>query len=140
MKRIIFALFCTSGAFFSAFAEISPAYYRQMQQQAPERLRVRVVSFSRDWLFWRSERKATVTADVTAVMKSATGISPGNRVYFEYTIFTPPAGGWTGPRPMPQLQEGTEYDFFGERAGVDKARGIILTPAARGYSFESLID
>lgn len=121
-------------------AEINPVYYRQMQEQAPERLRIKVTGFSRDWYFWRDDRKATVTAEVKAVVKSTSGITVGSRVYFEYTIFTPSRPGWTGPRPMPVLEPGAEYDFFAERTGVDKTKGIILTPAARGYSFESLIE
>jgi hypothetical protein len=123
----------------SIFAEISPTYYREMQQKAPEQLRIKVVDFSRDWYFWRSERKAKVIAEVTAVVKSATGLAKGNRVYFEYVIVTPPGGGWAGPRSMPELSEGAEYDFFGERVDANKDKGIILTPTARGYSFESLL-
>lgn len=122
------------------FAEINPLYYRQMQESAGERLKIRVSQVSRDWYFWRSTRKVSVDAEVVAVGKTATGIAPGNRIYFEYEIFTPPADGWVGPRPMPPLFAGKEYDFFGERVGVAKDKGIILNPGARGYSFESLLD
>ncbi len=121
------------------FAEISPVYYKEMQEKAPERLRIKVTDFSRDWYFWRSERKVKVSAEVVRVIKSASGITAGNRVFFEYVIFSPPGDGWAGPRPMPELTEGVEYDFFGERVDVDKAKGIVLTPTARGYSFESLL-
>ena len=121
------------------FAEISPVYYREMQEKASERLKIKVVDFSRDWYFWRSERKATVVAEVTAVVKSKSGITPGNRVRIEYVIFYPPSNGWAGPRPMPELQEGGEYDFFGERTDVTRDKGILLEPGARGYSFESLL-
>jgi hypothetical protein len=121
------------------FAEISPVYYKEMQEKAPERLRIKVTDFSRDWYFWRSERKVKVTAEVVRVVKSATGITTGSRVFFEYVIFPPPGEGWAGPRPMPELAEGSEYDFFGERVDADKTKGIILAPTARGYSFESLL-
>ncbi|MFO1524947.1 MAG: hypothetical protein U1F16_03120 [Turneriella sp.] len=45
-----------------------------------------------------------------------------------------------GPRPMPPLKEEHEYDFFGDKTGVTKDKGIILIPKARGYSFESLLS
>lgn len=125
---------------FPVIAEIPPQYYREMQEKAPERLKIRVTGVSRDWYFWRDERKVSVTAEVVTVVRSASGVSKGNTVYFEYTIFSPPSHGWSGPRPMPLLSAGAEYDFFGERQGVAKGKGIILTPTARGYSFESLLD
>lgn len=140
MKRVLFSATVAAVALVPLFAEISPVYYREMQQQAPEQLKIRVVSVSRDWFFWRSERKTMVHANVTAVVKSASGIAAGNTVYFEYMVFTPPRGGWTGPRPMPVLEQGSEYDFFGEKVNVTKDKGIVLNPTARGYSFESLLE
>lgn len=41
---------------------------------------------------------------------------------------------------MPPLKEEHEYDFFGDKTGVTKDKGIILIPKARGYSFESLLS
>lgn len=121
-------------------AELPPQYYREMQQRAPELLRIRTTSVSRDWLFWRSERKISVRAQVTGVTRSASGVNTGNSIYFEYVVFTPARGGWAGPRPMPLLTEGVECDFFGERVTVAKDKGIVLTPTARGFSFEALPD
>lgn len=121
-------------------AELPPQYYREMQEKAAERLKIRVTGVSRDWYFWRNERKVSVSAEVVNVVRSASGIGKGDIVSFEYTIFSPPSHGWVGPRPMPLLAAGAEYDFFGERQGVAKDKGIVLTPTARGYSFESLIE
>lgn len=41
---------------------------------------------------------------------------------------------------MPPLKEEHEYDFFGDKTGVTKDKGIILIPKARGYSFENLLS
>jgi hypothetical protein len=120
------------------FAEINPMYYREMQEKAPERLRIRPTDVSRDWYFWRRTRKVKVEAEVISVVKSAAGLSKGNKVYFEYETYEPEQG-WAGPRPMPLLEEGVECDFFGEKTGVNKKKGVILEPGARGYSFDSLL-
>jgi len=133
------AILCACLAVTAVAAEISPVYYREMQQKAPERLRVRVTAFSLDGSAGQSERKASVSAEVTGIKKTSARLKKGNLVYFEYIIFSPERG-WAGPRPMPELTEGQEYDFFGERVGVNKAKGVILKPTARGYSFESLIE
>ncbi|MBV6493344.1 MAG: hypothetical protein LDLANPLL_01360 [Turneriella sp.] len=116
-------------------AEIHPKYYREMQQNAPEDLRLKILDVSRDWRFWSDTRHVKVKAVVVEVNKSKVGLTPATQVFFEYDVFTP-SGGWAGPRPMPLLEENSVTDFFGERIGVDKKRGVILRPTARGYSFE----
>lgn len=137
LRVLIVSLLAVSTAVL--FAEINPMYYREMQEKAPERLRIKPTDVSRDWYFWRNERKVRVKAQVVKVLKSAAGLAAGNQVYFEYVMFEPPSDGWVGPRPMPLLQEGVEVDFFGEKTETRKDKGIVLNPTARGYSFDSLL-
>lgn len=121
------------------FAEIQSKYYEEMQRNAPEKLRIRVEKIDDEWCWFFCDKYQTrVTAIIMRVNKSAAGLQIGNRVYFEYEIFKP-SRGWVGPRPMPVLKKGEEYDFFGSKIDVHKDKGIILSPEARGYSFESLI-
>jgi hypothetical protein len=118
-------------------AEIAPEYYAQMQAGATEQLRITPVDVSRDWYFWRSVRKVKVRAKVVSVTKSSLGLKPGQMIYFEYETYSPSAG-WAGPRPMPLLTEGAEYDFYGEAGDSRLAADVVLNPVARGYSFEKV--
>lgn len=135
-KRFTLLLFAITLAL---HAEIHPKYYREMQQNAPEDLRLKIIDVSRDWRFWSDTRHVKVKAVVVEVKKSQVGLTPNTHVFFEYDVFTP-SGGWVGPRPMPLLEENSTTDFFGERIDVDKKRGVILRPTARGYSFDRIHD
>lgn len=137
MRKLLFVLISTLLS--PAFAEIHPKYYQEMQRSAPEKLRIRVEKISDECCWFFCDKYQTrVTAIIMRVNKSAAGLQVGNHVYFEYEIFKPREG-WVRPRPMPVLKKGEEYDFFGSKTDVQKDKGIILSPEARGYSFESLI-
>jgi len=120
------------------FAEINPRYYLEMQQKAPEQLRIRVTHIKNEPCDDCETFKTEVRAVVTKVIRTKSKLKNGREVMLSYEIFRPRAG-WAGPRPMPLLEKGREYDFFGSNDGVDDKKRIQLTPGARGYSFDSLI-
>lgn len=120
-------------------AEIAREHYEAMQRKSGEHLRIRVDKIDNEWCIVCSKYQSRIYATVVAVTRSASGISSGNKVFFEYTV-QKPRPDVAGPRPMPPLKEEHEYDFFGDKTGVTKDKGIILIPKARGYSFESLLS
>lgn len=137
MRKLL--LIVTLTAIAPLYSEIQSKYYEEMQRNAPEKLRIRVEKVDDDCCWFFCDKYQTrVTAIIMRVNKSAAGLQIGNRVYFEYEIFKPRQG-WVGPRPMPVLKKGEEYDFFGSKTDAHKDKGVILSPDARGYSFESLI-
>ena len=133
------AAILTLFAISAVFAEISPKYYREWQQQAPERLRIKIEKVESDPCNDCDRFKTRVNAEVVRVIRSKAGLRTGNKIFMEYEVFVPRRG-WVGPRPMPVLNVGTEYDFFGSKTDVNKEKGVIVTPGARGYSFDSLIE
>lgn len=121
------------------FAEINPRYYVEMQKKSPERLRITVTQVKNEPCDNCETFKTQVTAVVTKVIGTKSKIKKGRAVRFSYDIFRPREG-WVGPRPMPQLEQGKEYDFFGSKTGIDSEKRVLLLPGARGYSFDSLIN
>lgn len=119
-------------------AEINPRYYREMQKKAPEQLRLRVDSVESDPCNNCETFKTRVSATVTKVVRSKSGMKRNQSVWIEYEVYQPRAG-WAGPRPMPALRENEDCDFFGRKTGTDSKKRIILDPGARGYSFQSLL-
>ncbi len=121
------------------FAEINPRYYVEMQKKSPERLRIMITQVKNEPCDNCETFKTEVTAVVTKVIRTKSKLKKGREVTFSYSVFRPRAG-WAGPRPMPQLEQGKEYDFFGSKSGVDDDRRVKLEPGARGYSFDSLVN
>ncbi len=123
-------LVCLSA---SAFAELPPYVYRDMQAKSPERLTVKVKSVKtveRD----EPERKlvdVTVEAEVTAVERTASELKAGQtiRIRYTHTDYKQPMA---GPSQVPILREGETYPAF---LGKNK-EGDTYAPAAGGYSFE----
>lgn len=126
----------------AARAEIEPKYYRDWQMKAPEALTIVPVSVrpvvttgrprSGEGLLIHTSVEAE--AIVESVTRSASGLKPGDSIRIEYksTRAEPPAA---GPRPIPVLKRGQSYPAF--LLGVSKG---LYAPAARGASFEPLID
>ena len=121
------------------FAEINPRYYVEMQKKSPERLRIKVTQVKNEPCDNCETFKTEVKAVVTKVTRTKSKLKKGREVTFSYSVFRPRAG-WAGPRPMPQLEQGKEYDFFGSKTAVGGDGRVELLPGARGYSFDSLIN
>ncbi len=115
-------------------AEIAPEEYQRMQLGSDEHLEILVRSVSKkSWLFSR-DTDVTVKAEVLVVHRSSTGLSEGDQISITYTS-TKLAKGWAGPRPIPILKRESETSAF---LAFDAERNVYV-PAARGYSFESLL-
>lgn len=137
MRKFVSAIVFLSATIL--FAEINPRYYVEMQKKSPERLRIRVTQVNNEPCDNCETFKTEVQAVVTKTIRTKSKIKKGREVTFSYTVFRPREG-WVGPRPMPQLEQGKEYDFFGSKSGVDAQMRVRLEPGARGYSFDSIVD
>jgi hypothetical protein len=116
-----------------ARAEIAPEHYAGWQRNAPEALTIRVleVETSICWFGLCETRDVRVTAKVTAVTRSASGLEPGRRIEIRYVHFSPREN-IAGPRPIPLLREGDVVPAWLAKAG----KSAWFEPAARGASFE----
>ena len=114
-------------------AEMAPEVYAGMQRQAPECVRVEVLSVHTVRTVYPdyTDVAVTVVARVRAVERSASGLRPGQRIRIRYDRreHRQPIA---GPSAVPILEPGKVYPAFLEKQ-VD---GPSYLPAAGGYSFE----
>jgi hypothetical protein len=136
MRAALFALFVAAAPL--TFGEIAPEVYKAMQQAAPEVLYVEVtdVDVDRDlhkpsgcgFFEFEVERNVTLQAKVLRVVRSRSGVRPGAVITVPYQSVRR-CSGFTGPRPIPLLTEGTKtYAYL-------TAAGRSFAPAALGASF-----
>lgn len=114
-----------------ARAEIAPEYYARDQAKAPERLtlKVRSVDTSACPFEMCDSQDVTATAEVTEVIRSASGLKPGAVITLKWKRVVP-SRGWSGPRPLRALAVGESVP-----AWLHKSEAEHYEPAARGYSF-----
>lgn len=117
-----------------ASAELPPTVYKDLQAKAPEVLRIQVeaVDSKPKGFFDRSEWTETVTASVTGVVRSKSGVKTGDTITIVYSRLAP-KGGWVGPTPPPQLAPGKSHTAF-----LAKSDAGTFSLAARGMSFSPL--
>lgn len=115
-------------------AEIAPEEYRKMQLSSDEHLEILVRSVSKRSGLFSRDTNVTVKAEVLVVHRSRSGLSEGDQITIAYTS-TKLAKGWAGPRPIPILKRKNETSAF---LAFDAEKNVYV-PAARGYSFESLL-
>jgi len=115
-------------------AEIAPLEYRTMQLRSPEQLTISVKSVSTCRSLFNHSINVTVKATVLDVLISSTNLKAGDEITIVYTHERPQRG-WTGPRPIRLLRkkETTAAFLVYDKQGM-------YTPAARGASFQSLIE
>lgn len=119
----------------AAQAEIAPEYYAEMQAGAPEAVTLKVTSVDTSvCVLWCSKQSVTAKAVVQAVERSGSGLKVGDTITIRYTHLIP-SGGWAGPRPIPVLKKGETTVAF-----LRPNKRLGYHPAARGYSFERVID
>ncbi len=130
---LLILLLLLSGSFLTA--EINPVEYEKMQKAAPEQLIITVLRVtSRPQSLFSATKDVSANVRVDSVISSATGLSEGDTITIEYTSFKP-GRGWVGPRPIPPLKKGESYPAF----LIYDSESIAYIPAARGYSFSSLL-
>lgn len=107
------------------FGELPPSVYAVLQKKSPEAIEIRVDRVRHQSLFRRQE---AVSATVTRVVRSGTGLKAGDRIEIRYRHI--PLRGASGPSPIPRLKAGMTYPAWLKAGG-----GGIYVPAARGKSF-----
>lgn len=137
MKKLRFLplmLVALAASGMTAHAELPPSAYEQLQSAAPEALQIKVdqVSSKAPGLFDRSKRIETVQATILKVIRSKSGAKNGDKIVVRYERIIP-RGGWAGPSPAPQLEQGKEYPAYLEKA-ADGTFGL----GAKGKSFSAL--
>lgn len=117
----------------TAQAELPPSAYKERQDRAAEFLVIKVRSVSK-----RETKEAqwkqtdfTVEAEVQKVERSATKLNPGAVIQIRYSQrhYSQPIA---GPSEIPALKEGQVCPAY------LSGDGKIYTPAAGGYSFETV--
>jgi len=119
-----------------AVAEIEPSYYKKWQQEAPEALLIKVLSVELITRYQDEEKTTvfvTIQAQVQSVWRSDSGLSPGTVISISYE-HTEYKDGYFGQREVPILAAHLWYPAYltgGAQSGT-------YSPAARGYSFETV--
>jgi hypothetical protein len=124
----------------SVLADLSPDVYKDLQRKAPEALAIQVSSVDVRRSFAKPSscgffdfeviRNVKVEARVVRVVRSETGVHPGDVVEIEYSSISR-CSGWNGPRSIPLLRKGDVVYAFLARRG----RTTSFEPAARGATF-----
>jgi hypothetical protein len=147
MKRRLLQLLAATafGAGLAAtevFAEIPISVLRDMQDKAPEALRIHVLTVDRQSRRREFEDRGghkiveetislTASARVQTVLRSATGLTAGSVVTIQYEINRRTPGGATGASPPFILANGSTVRVYLSKA----SGGSSYSPAAVSQSF-----
>lgn len=114
-------------------AELPPSAYQERQAQAPEALVIKVRSVSKRETKEEQWKRTdfTVEAEVEKVSRSATKLTPGAVIQIRYAQrhYSQPMA---GPSEIPALKQGQVCPAY------LSGDGKIYSPAAGGYSFETI--
>ena len=119
----------------TSFAELSPSYYKQLQQEAPESLVIKVLSVKTVETSEPQRKKIAVTveAQVEKVERSNSGLKRGSAIHISYVHYrnelpTP------GASEVPILKKGQVYPAYLTK----NKNGEVYAPAAGGRSFHEI--
>jgi hypothetical protein len=113
----------------SAWAELPPTAYADMQQRAGEVLRMEVMDVNGVARRGPNEESHfTLTAKVVCTARSASGLTAGATIKVGYSTVLVRPRGWAGPGSIAMLSPGV-YTAYLVKSGDSYA------PAARGQSF-----
>jgi hypothetical protein len=122
-----------------ARTEMAPEFYKQMQQAAPEQLRIQVVSVRESWqnapngdTYASRGADVRVVARVVGVDRTRTGLRAGMTIRISYWHDTRRLA---GPGPVPIVRTGTAYPAYLQK----DAKTGEYAPAAGHASFDPLI-
>ena len=128
----------------AVLAELPPGVYQDLQQKAPEVLYLQVSSVDAHRSFAKPSgcsffdfeviRDVKVQARVIRVVRSETGVHPGDVIEIEYSSISR-CSGWNGPRSIRMLRKGDLAYAFLSRSG----RSAVFEPAARGATFSTVL-
>ena len=130
-----------------ARAEMPPQAYAEMQEKAPEFLKIEVLSSTKEsgaaenTINLEDLKKGVksfhihLTAKVLEVERSASGVKTGDVIKIDYTRTERPKGtGWVGPSEIPVLKKGDVTEAY-----LDENKKLnSFSPAARGRSFHTM--
>lgn len=114
-------------------AELPPYVYIEEANEAPEAIRMRVLSVSRSFRF--TSTRIRVSAEVVAVRRSASGLKPGRKLQVVYSI-PHNALDVVGPAAPPLLEKNTIVPAF---LAVSAEKPGTYGLAASGESFEEWV-
>jgi hypothetical protein len=128
-------------AWIAIFAELPPSVYEDLQRAAPEALSIQVMDVeihrsiakpsACSFFDFEIRRAARARARVFGVIRSQSGVRPGDVITIDYTSVKP-CYGVNGPRPIELLKEGDRVNAFLIKSGN------VFVPAARGATFSVL--
>jgi hypothetical protein len=118
-------------------AELPPQVYREMQEAAPEVIRIRVRGVRTEYLHEREGTliRVTVRAVVLDIERSQSGLRSGQCVVIVYSRFDPKVP-VAGPSEPPLLRVGRESPAY---LALDRDLGVYRL-AARGASFAKVSE
>ena len=116
----------------SAFAEISPAAYKEMRDASPEIIEMKVDKV----LMKRVKNKTfiTIKAIVLGIKKTKVGLKKGQSIDILYSR-TKHDDKWIGPMPIPILAKGKNYVAHLSSVKQKKNKRHYV-PFAMGHSFD----
>jgi hypothetical protein len=85
-------------------AELPPSAYEKMQAAAPEYFKIEVLRVDVSPGESPNEQTVHVVAIVTSVIRSKSEVKSDDIINIYYPVKEPPKG-WTGPGPIPVLQD-----------------------------------
>ncbi len=110
-------------------AELPPSAYESMQAKAPEYLRIEVLRVDVEPGESPTQQRVHVVALTTEVLRTTSGLKPGEIVNIFYTVTDHPQG-WAGPGEVPIPNEKERSVAY-----LVKTEGSDFAPAAGRMSF-----
>lgn len=115
-----------------ALAELPPSAYEAMQSDAPEHLQIQVLRVDIEPGEKESAQKILIMASVEKVLRTASGVKPGDLITISYQLEDRPPG-WVGPGRVPILAQGDTHVAYLKILEEPETYG----PAAGAMSFHN---
>lgn len=116
----------------AAFAELPPSAYESMQANAHEALQIQVLRIDVEPGEKDSAQDIVIMATVEKVVRTASGLKPGDVITIAYTLEDRPPG-WVGPGQVPLLAQGDSRVAYLKK--LEKPE--TYAPAAGAMSFDN---
>ncbi len=132
LKKFVVAISSLFFAFAPANlpAVLPPSVYESMQKDAPESLEIEVLRIQRTPSSEEGKEDITLTAAVVKVLRSASGLTPGDSIQIRYRHILP-AAMMPGAPQIPVPDDGAKTIAFLKK----KDASPFYEPAAEAMSF-----